>query len=235
MILFFGVIALGVVAGLLAGGSIQRFAHLRLRWWLLAPVGFALQGVPLPDGRHGGDLLTRMVVYGVSYVLVLAFAIKNRRLAGVPLIVVGLLLNGLVVTANGGMPVSRSALVASGQGEVLHLLVEDEGAKHHLLHPDEDVLTPLADVIPLPQPVGQVASVGDVFVYAGLVWLIIAVMRGQTAAVDPDQEPDSYRGRHRRALEQEKARPAPETPVAPAPATTSGIGPEWSFPRPRRS
>jgi hypothetical protein len=219
MVLFVGIIVLAVVAGLLAGGSITRFAHLRLRWWALAPLGFALQGVPLPDGRHGGDLLIRMVVFGTSFVLVIAFALRNRALAGVPLVVIGLFLNGLVVTANGGMPVSREALDRSGQHDVLALLLADEGAKHHLLDLNEDVLTPLADVIAVPPPVAQVVSVGDIFVYAGLVWLIVAVMRGRIGEQDPDPERNSYRGRHRRSL-----RPS-RSATAPAPATTSGTEP----------
>jgi hypothetical protein len=220
MILFFGVIALAVVAGLTAGGSIHRFAELRLRWWLLAPIGFALQGVPLPDGRHGGDLVIRMLVFGASYVLVVAFAIRNRRIAAVPLIVAGLLLNGLVVTANGGMPVSRSALVASGQADVVQLLLQDEGEKHHLLGPDDE-LTPLGDVIAVPPPIGQVVSVGDVLVYAGLVWLILAVMRGQTDGLDRRPDSESYRGRHRRRLRQK----APAEVATQAAATTWGTEP----------
>lgn len=220
MILFFGVIVLALFAGLLAGGSIHRFADLRLRWWLLAPVGFALQGVPLPDGRHGGDLTIRMVVFGASYVLVLAFAIRNRRIAGVPLIVIGLLLNGLVVTANGGMPVSRSALEASEQADVLHLLLEDKGAKHHLLD-REDVLTPLGDVIAVPAPVHQVMSVGDVFVYAGLIWLIVAVMRGRTDGLDRLPESERYRGRHRRGFRS----PVLKDSTAPVAARMSGSEP----------
>jgi hypothetical protein len=220
MILFVGVIVVALAVGLVAGGSLQRFGELRLRWWLLAPVGFALQGVPMPDGRHGGDLYIRVLVFGVSYVLVLAFAIKNWRVTGVPIIVIGLLLNGLVVTVNGGMPVSESALKASGQADVLHLLLEDQGAKHHLETPS-DHLTPLGDVIPVPPPVRQVMSVGDVFVYAGLVWLIIAVMRGQTDGLDRRQEPESYRGRHRRRFRT----PEPSQDPARAAATPSGIEP----------
>jgi uncharacterized protein DUF5317 len=220
MILFFGVIVLAIVAGLVAGGSIRRFTELRLRWWLLAPVGFALQAIPLPDGRHGGDLAIRMTVFGVSYVLVLAFAIRNRRIAGVPLIVAGLLLNGLVVTANGGMPVSRSAIVASGQADKLDLLVTDDDAKHHLLGPS-DVLTPLGDVIATPQPLGEIVSVGDVLVYAGLLWLILAVMRGQTDALARPAETEPYQGRHRRRFRSK----ATAEVAAPAAATMSGTEP----------
>lgn len=217
MTLLLGVIVLAVVAGLAAGGSIHRFAELRLRWWLLAPIGFALQAVPLPEGRHGGDLLIRMLVFGASYVLVLAFAIRNRRIVGVPLIVAGLTLNGLVVTANGGMPVSRSAVVASGQGAKIDVLLEEHDPKHHLSD-SSDVLTPLGDVIGVPQPLGEVISVGDVFVYAGLAWLIVAVMRGRTVALARLQEPEPYQGRHRRR----SRRKAPAEAAAPAAATMWG-------------
>lgn len=219
MILFFGVIVLALVAGLVAGGSLRRFTQLRLRWWLLAPLGFALQALPLPDGPHGEDLVIRMIVFGVSYALVLAFAVRNWRITAMPLIAVGLLLNGLVVTANGGMPVSRSALVASGQDDVLRTLEENESPKHHLLRPGEDVLTPLGDVIPVPPPVGDVVSIGDVFVYVGLVWMVIAIMRGQTRGLDRAQEP--YRGRHRRGT---RARLRATSPGAAA-TTMSGTGP----------
>jgi Family of unknown function (DUF5317) len=218
MILFFGAIVLALVVGLVAGGSLHRFSELRLRWWLLAPIGLALQGVPLPDGRHGSDLAIRMIVFGTSYVLLLAFAIRNRRTAGVPLIAVGLLLNGLVVTANGGMPVSRSAFVVSGQVDELHLLMADEGAKHHILVPGEDVLSPLGDVIAVPPPIAQVVSIGDVCVYAGLIWMIVSVMRGRTAGLDRHPESEPYRGRHRRRFRSKM----PAASGAPVAATTSG-------------
>jgi hypothetical protein len=51
----------------------------------------------------------------------------------------------------------------------------DGGAKHHLAT-SSDVLLPLADVIPVPG-VDQVVSVGDVVMYAGIMWVIAAGMR----------------------------------------------------------
>jgi hypothetical protein len=196
MILFAAVILLAFLLGYVFGGRIRRFEQLHLRWPWLAVAGLALQFVPLPDGASGTDLVVRTAVLSCSYLLLLAFAALNIRLAGVPLILAGLALNLLVIASNGGMPVSREALESSGQGDVLQELIDEGAAKHHLLT-DDDVLTPLADVIPVGGPIKQVVSLGDVFVYAGVVWLIVAVMRGripQTGRAGPG----SKRGAHRK-------------------------------------
>jgi len=216
MILYVSVILLSVLVGFLVGGRLRGFERLHLRYWWLAPIGLGLQALPLPEGRHGTDLLVRMVVLGASYLLLLLFAGVNIRITGMPLLLVGLALNAVVVIANGGMPVSRHVLEVSGQTEALKLLTADEGAKHHIMT-SADRLTPLADVIPIPRPIGQVASVGDVFVYAGLAWLIVAVMRGRTREQAPPQEGWRYRGRHRPGS---AAAPGPAPP--PAAATTWG-------------
>lgn len=226
MILFLSVIVLAVLAGFLAGGRLGRFTQLDLRWWALAPIAFALQGVPLPDGQGGIDLAIRMLVFGTSYALVLIFALKNLRIAGVPMIVVGLVLNGLVVTLNGGMPVSRSALLDSGQGDTLRLLEDDQAAKHQLMA-DETVLPFLGDVIAVGDPIRQVVSVGDLFVYAGISWLIVGVMQGRTAGLVRPEEPERYRGRHRRRRAVRQVAAAPDLqPETARPATTRwGTGP----------
>ncbi len=216
MTLFLAVLVVAVLIGYLTGGRLRGFERLRVRWWVLAPLGLALQALPLPNGRHGTDLWIRVAVLGCSYVLLLVFAARNFRIAGVPVVFVGLALNMVVITVNGGMPVSGQALKASGQGDLLQVLLKDEGAKHHLMTPD-DHLTPIGDVIPVGKPIKQVVSLGDVFVYLGLAWAIVAIMRRRTpdAADSPDQEP--YRGKHR----MDSHRPPPYRLPPPA-TTTSG-------------
>jgi hypothetical protein len=216
MTLFLGVLVTAVLVGYLAGGRLRGFERLRLRWWALAPLGLAMQALPLPNGRHGTDLWIRMAVLGCSYVLLLVFAARNFRIAGVPIVFVGLALNMAVITVNGGMPVSGEALKASGQADVLQVLLRDEGAKHHLMTPD-DHLTPIGDVIPVAGPIKQVVSVGDLFVYLGLAWVIVAIMRRRTPdAVDPSDR-EAYRGKHR----METHRSEPDR-IPPPAATTSG-------------
>lgn len=144
----------------------------------------------------------------------------NFRVAGAPILFVGLALNALVVVPNGGMPVSREAVIKSDQQDVLALLLKDEGAKHHLMS-SADHFGPIADVIPLGPPIRQVVSVGDIFVYAGLTWLIVSVMRGRTRGLVLPSESGHYRGKHRYGLSPEPGA-VPQPPSPPAAATTSG-------------
>jgi hypothetical protein len=195
MKLFLFVIVAAVLAGLAFGGRLANLEKLRLHWWGLALVGLAIQFVPLPEGAAGIDLVLRTSVLAISYLLLLTFAVANLRVTGIALLVAGLAMNFTVIAINGGMPVSAAALRDSGQEDVLTSLRVERADKHHL-QTEEDKLTFLADVIAVPQPIGQAVSLGDVFIYAGLAWTIVAAMRGRTPS------PNSagwgpYRGRHR--------------------------------------
>ena len=224
MILFVVVVGLAVVLGYLLGGRLSAFENLRLRWWGLIVVGLAIQFMPLPEGDGGTDLVVRTAALAVSYTLIVAFAIANFRVPGMPLILIGVAANFLVIVANGGMPVSESALIDSGHGNDVGQLQQEGFDKHHLMD-DDDVLTFLADAIGIPSPIGQAISIGDVFVYLGLTWLTVAAMRGRTPSSPKERGP--YRGRHRRG----SARVVDlevEHPVAVerlAGATGSGTGP----------
>jgi uncharacterized protein DUF5317 len=178
----FGVLALAVLLGYVLGGRLRNIEKLRLRWWGLAPLGLALQLAPVSDHTIAVSLLI------ASYPILMAFCIANIRLAGFVLILVGLALNLIVISANQGMPVSKRALDASGQGSLLKDLEEHGGAKHFLAKPGNTVMEPLADVIPLGDPFDQVLSVGDVVVYAGVVWLIVAAMRGRPVLIAPKSQ-----------------------------------------------
>jgi hypothetical protein len=220
MILFLAVIVLAVVLGYALGGRVRRLEQLRLRWWTLALMGLALQFLPLPSGRWGTDLIVRSTVLGVSYAMLLAFSAANVRLPGVRVLMVGLALNGIVITANGGMPVSAWAVARSDQPGVYQELATGRSAKHHLAN-GEDILKFLGDVIPIGDPIRQVVSVGDVFVYAGLVMLLVQAMRGRIGA--PYLEPPGhYRGRHRVSSPRPLSASRMTSPPA---ATTSGTEP----------
>ncbi|HET7235281.1 MAG TPA: DUF5317 domain-containing protein [Actinomycetota bacterium] len=228
MKLFALVIILSMLLGLAFGGRFSRLETLRLHWWGLALLGLGIQFVPLPEGAAGTDLLVRSSVLAVSYTLLVTFAAANLRVRGMALILLGLAMNFAVIVANGGMPVKAQTLIDSGQEDVLASLEAERADKHHLLN-ETDVLTPLADVIAVPKPIGQAISIGDVFIYVGLIWTIVAAMRGRTPS------PRSagwgpYRGRHRPGETQvtmsppEALPPDPDLGFLPA-ATRSGSAP----------
>jgi hypothetical protein len=174
-----GILLLAVVVGYAIGGRLRNVEGLRLRWWGLAPLGLAMQLVPVSSHGVAVGLLI------ASYPVLMLFAVANIRLAGFALIFVGLALNLTVIAANQGMPVTKHALVASGQGSLLGDLEKNGGAKHFLAKPGNTVLLPLGDVIPIGSPVNQVVSVGDCVVYAGVVWLIAAAMRRRPVVIGP--------------------------------------------------
>lgn len=221
MKLLLSVLVLSVCLGYLFGGRLHRLEALRPRWWGLVLIGLGIQFVRLPDGATGTDLVIRTAVLALCYSLLLTFALVNVRMPGMFLVVIGLACNMTVIVVNGGMPASAQALIDSGQEDVL-AYVRDQGAdKHHLLT-DDDQLTFLADVIAVPQPIGQAVSVGDILVYAGLTWLIVATMRGWTPSARPAGS-RPRRGKHRRGATREPE-PLPDFGFLPPGATTSGTG-----------
>lgn len=219
MKLFASVIVLAILLGLAFGGRPSRLERLRPHWWGLALAGLAIQFVPLPEGEGGTDLLVRTAFLSASYTMLIVFAVANLRLAGMSLLLLGLALNFTVIAVNGGMPVGADALRGSGQEDVLAALQAERTDKHHLMT-EEDRLTFLADVIALPQPVGQAISVGDVFIYVGLAWAIAAAMRGRTPSSSSGRW-GPYRGKHRPG---EVAEQAPGLGPLPG-ATRSGTSP----------
>ena len=163
-------VLLALAAGYLSGGTLRDFPTVTTRWWGLALVGVAMQFV------NGGGALETLMLLG-SFVVLVVFVAANIRAPGFALILVGLALNALVIAANQGMPVSRHALVASGQAATLPELATNADGAKHVLADDGTVLLQLGDVIPIGGPVQQAISIGDICVHLGIAWFIVIAMR----------------------------------------------------------
>ncbi|HTG46614.1 MAG TPA: DUF5317 family protein [Actinomycetota bacterium] len=162
-------LVVGVVIGFATGGSLRNFPSIRLRDWGLAVAGIAVQFVN-PPGALGH------VAVAASFALLMAFAVLNVDKPGLLLFAVGVSLNALVVIANGGMPITREAVIRSDQAGTLPALVAGAGgAKHHLAD-DRSVLLVLGDVTGVPSPIAAAVSVGDLVLYAGIAWFVAASM-----------------------------------------------------------
>lgn len=172
MRLILAAIVVAIVIGYILRGSLRNFSGARIRWPLLALAGLTLQLWPVSATNSALGFGLLMASFGLLF----AFGVLNIRNPGFSLIVVGLCMNALVIGVNHGMPVQREALIRSGQGSTLKLLAEEGGAKHHLAGPNDNLMF-LGDVIPVPMPIGQVVSLGDVATYAGVMWFVIASMQ----------------------------------------------------------
>jgi hypothetical protein len=176
--LILATLLIAVVVGFVNGGRLSNLSSLRIRWAPLALVGFAMQLVNPP-----GDWPLVMLLG--SFVLLSIFAIANLKTAGFALILIGVAMNFAVIALNSGMPVSRQALIASGQADTVDDLVDDADSyvKHHLADTDDRVLF-LGDVVALTPPVAQAVSVGDFYTYGGVAVVIIAAMRRRPDVAD---------------------------------------------------
>jgi predicted MFS family arabinose efflux permease len=174
-------ILLGLVLGLLAGGSIGNLATVRLRW-----VGVLLLAVILRFGTEyllirGNELVDalRLPLFVAAFAMLLAALWVNRGQPGLGIAFVGVLLNTIAIVANAGhMPIWEPSLISAGFTTAdltpFHVLLSSGLNLDFLLHAG-----PLADILPIPIPIiRNVASIGDVFLTAGLaVFLFATVVR----------------------------------------------------------
>lgn len=173
MLFVLAVLVISVALSYARGGRLSRVADARLRasWLLFVGVAFQLlvdigvgRGV-LPDAGLVGYLLLL-----ASQLLVVVWVALNWQLPGMVLVLGGLVLNAIVIAANGAMPVDIEAVRALGFEDA-----ELPLGKHTVM--TEDTLLPwLADIFVL-TPLRTVISVGDIVLAAGLIPLTHALMR----------------------------------------------------------
>ena len=190
--MLFAGIALGLIAGLLAGGRIVNLAEVRLRWmaalFLAVIVRYGTEAALSRDIPLAETLRVPLLV--TAYAILLLGTWANRRQPGMSIAFVGILANAVVIAVNGGhMPIWEPSFAAAG------LTAADlTGPLHILLPPPIDGpflahLGPLGDIIPIPLPVVRnVASIGDVVISLGLGFFLFAtVLRTPTEARDEDR------------------------------------------------
>jgi hypothetical protein len=118
------------------------------------------------------------VLIAASYAVLVAGVAANLRYWGFRLLLVGLLLNAVVIGANGWrMPIDLAALARTGyQGQATVPGGPSlRTSKQAIVERSGMALWPLADVIAVP-PVRRVISVGDTFAYTGVLVTLAGVI-----------------------------------------------------------
>jgi hypothetical protein len=174
-------VALGLIASLARhrSRSVEQIIAIPLCSAWLALLALVLQW-PLLRAPSGWpqQVPVQQIFFLLSHLLLLAFVWRNRRLAGMRLMGLGLLLNLVVIVVNGGwMPITPETLVRINPGSApvnwppgLHYGY----SKDLILLRQETILWVLSDIIVLPPPFPWPAafSLGDLIVAAGIVWLL---------------------------------------------------------------
>ena len=171
-------IPIGIIAGYLTGGRLERLGALRLRWTPLALLGLAIQVLIFSDPVSGlvGD--AGPAVYVASTAIVLVAVLRNVTIPGVALVALGAGCNLAAIVANGGWMPADAASLASVGGL-------PSGASNSIVVADP-ALGPLTDLFALPagMPLANVFSVGDVLIGVGIAVTIALAMRAVPSAGD---------------------------------------------------
>jgi hypothetical protein len=170
-------IPLGIVAGLLLGGKLDRLADLRLRWAPLAVLGLLIQVALFTDPVSAavGDLAPG--IYVASTAAVLVAVLRDVRVPGMAVIALGAASNLAAIVANDGyMPADPAALAS---------VVELSPGYSNSVIVADPALRPLTDLYAMPPafPFANVFSVGDVLIGIGIALVIVFAMRVRPASV----------------------------------------------------
>ena len=175
MLLLIGA-ALGLIAGLLTGGTLRNLLARRLRWPLLVLAAFLVRELEIRTALADSGLAPATFV--LSLVVLIGWTLWHRdELPGVWLVAAGMTLNLAVTLANGGhMPVVRAAA---------HLgppQLQEQGTwAEYTVMGDDTRLGWLGDRILLPGPLGrllpQAYSPGDLVSLVGITALLFLATR----------------------------------------------------------
>jgi hypothetical protein len=165
-------VLVALALGLALGGSLARLAELRLRapWLFLAAIllqvaAFPVEGLPWRTHETAASVL-----WVASYALLVVAAVLNRRIAGVPVVAAGMLLNLVAILANRGtMPVGYEAMRDAGRSAV---------TQANSTAMSDPSLPWLVDRWAAPEwvPLANVYSVGDVVIAGGAFVIVLAAM-----------------------------------------------------------
>jgi len=154
-------VILALLVPAITRGSYVRLLGTPWRWSALLALGLGVQAllgiVDLPESRWHDVGFGFLVA---SYVLLIAWCAGNAVVRGMSVVLVGVALNALAITANQGMPVDVPESWADD-------VAVEASVKHHPQTGD-DRLLPITDIVPVPGPWPTMASFGDLILTVGL-------------------------------------------------------------------
>lgn len=185
MILLWGAIV-GLLIGWARRGRLRNLERLRIRAGWLVLAALLIQVLIFPLGTASPILPPPVTVplHFLSYVLLAIFLALNLAHWPLCIMALGLLLNFLVIAANGGhMPASVEALRRAGMEEVAAKLVSDGTFGNVVRMGKETRLDPLGDWLYLPSrvPLATAFSLGDLLIGLGLASFFPYGMRAASA------------------------------------------------------
>lgn len=173
--MFIEAIILGFIVAIFRKGKIRNIENMHIKGWYLFLIAGLIQGaVSWLKGKNqllGSEFFDKYFFYIhlITYLLMLTGIILNIKMRFMKFLLIGLVLNFIVIFANGGkMPVSFKN--APGYEHYTEEMPDKEFDIKHTLVSEDTKFVYLADVIvlPRPYPLARIISIGDIFLMIGV-------------------------------------------------------------------
>ena len=188
MILLWALV-IGLVIGFLRHGNLGNLARLKLNGVWLIFAALLIQVLIFPLGPNGPIVRSgTAILHFVSYALLIGFIGLNRKRFGILVMGIGLLLNILAISANGGyMPASAAALRHAGMEQTAIALEQELHHGNTVLMSKDTRLNLLGDrfSVPATVPLATAFSIGDILLALGvIIFLATEMPRGKESFSD---------------------------------------------------
>jgi len=169
---------LALLFGKLRGGKLYNLTNLYIKKWYLLALSFSIQILSLLLAAKANGQIGVYIIRNFPYIHLLIYLLFITALAfnwsesGFRIALLGSISNFLPILLNGGkMPVSINALRLANLYTKISLLDEGRILTHTLMDKSTKLVL-LCDIIPLPGPLSNVISLGDILISAGIFYLI---------------------------------------------------------------
>jgi hypothetical protein len=182
------VVVISIIISYFLGGRLKFMLQRPLKHVWLATSGLLIQIIIFSNfftSRY--DDAVSVILHGISYLLIISFVFINRKIPGILLIGIGIILNATVIFLNGGyMPASLESVEKTSIGRQFEILSQGSTTNNSQAITEDTVLPWLADIFYIPSwmPFSNVFSIGDVLIAIGVCIYIIRCMK----PVDKDME-----------------------------------------------
>ncbi|MDI7247658.1 MAG: DUF5317 domain-containing protein [Bacillota bacterium] len=165
-----------LVVGKLRGGTLSSLGEMPITRVECIIASFAIEAAVVALGFRGISLAQSVAPYAffLAYAVLLYAVWANRHIRWMPLVGIGVILNFVVILANGmRMPVSADMLAAVGMDKQVAAIESGRVLTYKLIGTTTR-LWPLGDVVPIgsPYPIHRVISAGDIVMAIGVFLLI---------------------------------------------------------------
>lgn len=172
-----------LIVGKIRGGRFSNIASGEIRGWYFIGASFLVEFGAVYLASKSVKIVTDGIFYihFISYMLLFCGILMNLDKYSFWIITAGVLLNFIVIMANGGrMPVSADALKYAGLYKNLSDIALGRIVTHSLMNTSTK-LRFLGDVLPLPKyyPRPKVYSIGDILLAIGVFIYLQQLMLGK--------------------------------------------------------